>query len=330
MPLEYCAYGLRLQADAPIPALLPFSRTDCPPADSIDVRVWLNRMPSWWTPESQAAAAEYYRSPYISREGRPSLTVWKLQEDGWYRLLYHDDNEFLVNPRSGEIWCRWPPSAPAEDFVPYLVGPVLGFVLRFREVCCLHASAVNIGGRIIALAGPHQAGKSTTAAAFVKLGYPVLTDDIVALAEADHEFLVQPGYPRLCLWPDVETPLYSSQSLPQITAGWDKRYMDLTSGSHCFQLQSQPLSAVYLLEDRMDAADCPKVEAVPISSALVKLSANTYMTYLLDPDLKAKEFYFLSRLVSRVPVRRVVPHTDPAGIPRLCEAILEDLKALAE
>jgi hypothetical protein len=207
----------------------------------------------------------------------------------------------------------------------------MGFVLRLRGVCCLHASAISIGQKVIAFSGPPQAGKSTTAAAFAKLGYPVVSDDILALVEKDGTFLVRPGYPRLCLWPDAATSLYgSSQRLPRITPEdgendwWDKCYLDLTSGGHHFQRQSLPLSAIYLLDERMESADCPRVEAVSMSSALVKLAANTYMNYLLDRNLRSKEFHFLNRVVSGLPIRRVISHTDPAGLPRLCEVILRD------
>ena len=73
-----------------------------------------------------------------------------------------------------------------------------------------------------------------------------------------------------------------------------------------------------------------KVEAVAANSALVDLVANTYMNYLLDRSLRSKEFHFLSRLVSRLPVRRVIPHTDPANITGLCEAILKDYAGLLD
>ena len=332
MPLEYSVYGLRVLADAPIPGLLPSDSTD-----GIDLRIRLNRMPSWWNRESETTDAVFYRHPFVDERGRPILTVWELKRSGWYRLVYFDDTEFFVNPLGGEIWSRWPPGATTEDSVPYLLGPVLGFVLRLRGICCLHASAVCIGQKIIALMGPPHAGKSSTAAAFAELGCPVVSDDIAVLVERDEAILVQPGYPRLSLWPDVVATLYGSpQRLPRITPEtgtkdwWDKRYLDLIPAGHRFQRQSLPLSAIYLLDERMAGDDCPKVEAVAANSALVNLVANTYMNYLLDRSLRSKEFQFLSRLVSRLPVRRVIPHTDPAGLRRLCEAILEDHAGLLD
>jgi hypothetical protein len=324
MRLVYSVYGLRVLADAPVPGLLPAADFG-----QIDVRVWLNRMPSWWESGLGETAEVWYRSPGRDENGNSNLTIWKLPQGEWFRILYYDGTEFLVDPQRGQIWSQWLPNATVEDSATYLIGPVFGFVLRMRGVCCLHASAVNVGQTAIAFVGRPQAGKSSTAAAFAKLGYPVISDDIAALVQEDSTFLVQPGYPRLCLWPDVTASLYGS-SLPRITPldgsseWWDKRYLDLTAGARQFQAHALPLSAIYLLDERLEDAACPRVEAVPVGPALVQLAANTYMNYLLDRSMRSTEFHFLSRVVSGLPVRRVIPHTDPAGLTRLCETILED------
>lgn len=331
MSSVYSVYGLQVLADAHIPGLLPSNS-----AVDIDIRIWLNRMPSWWNNQSLSEDTEWYRSPRFGDTGQSRLTVWKLK-GSWYRLLYFDGTEFLVDPHGGEVWSALPPNAAVEDLGAYLVGPVMGFVLRLRGICCLHASAVRIGQKIIAFSGPPHAGKSTTAAAFGKLGHPVVSDDITALVERDGAFLVQPGYPRLCLWPDAATTLYGpSHGLPRIVPEdginnwWDKRYLDLASAGYEFQTQSLPLSAIYLLDDRVEGAPSPTVEPVAASAALVKLAANTFMNYLLDPDLRSREFEFLGRVVSRLPVRRVFPQSDPAGLPGLCEVILQDHAGLPD
>ena len=48
------------------------------------------------------------------------------------------------------------------------------------------------------------------------------------------------------------------------------------------------------------------------------------MNWLIERDQRAVEFDVLSRLVKSVPVRRIVPHSDPARLLALCEIVERD------
>ena len=50
-----------------------------------------------------------------------------------------------------------------------------------RGHLCLHATVVEVGGRVLALGGASGAGKSTTAAALHLRGHPVLVDDVAVI-----------------------------------------------------------------------------------------------------------------------------------------------------
>lgn len=61
-----------------------------------------------------------------------------------------------------------------------------------------------------------------------------------------------------------------------------------------------------------------------VKAELLELVKNTYMNWLLDREQRAEEFNVLGNLVQQVPVRRLVPHSDPRKIPQLCELIESD------
>ena len=63
----------------------------------------------------------------------------------------------------------------------YVSGMTLAVVLQQRGALVLHASAVDLGGAVVAFTGPSGAGKSTTASVFAARGYPVVTDDFLPL-----------------------------------------------------------------------------------------------------------------------------------------------------
>jgi hypothetical protein len=278
----------------------------------------------------QGAGDDWYAGVVDEACGRPAVRVVRFgTADRWYfRLHYRDDTKYVVDAQGTHIWGAWPETVTTEDALTYLVGPVLGFALRLRGVTALHASAVAVDGRCVILVGDAGAGKSTAAAAFAVLGYPILTEDIAALEDGGDRFRVQPGYPRVNLWPASAALLFgSAETLPRICPRhptWDKRYLDLTQDGYRFQAEPLPLGAVYFLSGRRDDVVAPYAEPVAAPEALLTLVAHTYTNYLLDKSLRAREFEVLSRLVRHVPVRRVVPHAAPTRIWELCDAILAD------
>ena len=91
-----------------------------------------------------------------------------------------------------------------------------------------------------------------------------------------------------------------------------------------FEDRKRQLAAIYILETRSDGDDAPRIEEISAREAAVLLVQNTYMNYLLGKEQRAAEFDAIARLLSQVRVRRVVPHSDPARIPAMCELLEMD------
>lgn len=322
MSFSCSVYGLGLRVNVPIAGLAGLAS---PPG--IDVRMSLGPAPECVSSVEVNEWREYYASPELDEHGEPQVTVHRARDDTRFRISYLDGTVIFVDAAGREVWATIPEGATAEDTATYLLGPTLGFVLRLRGVTCLHASAVAIDGRAVALAGPSGTGKSSTAAAFARLGYPVLTDDVAAIRDEGARFVVEPAYPRVRLWPrSVESMFGSTDALPRITPTWDKRFLDLRGDGYRFQREPLPLGAVYLLGDR--ESNPPRIEAVSAREGLMALVSDTYVTYLLERALRAREFDVLGRLVQAVPMRRAVPSADFSRIDELCEAIVDDFRRL--
>jgi hypothetical protein len=54
------------------------------------------------------------------------------------------------------------------------------------------------------------------------------------------------------------------------------------------------------------------------------LVANTYVNYLLNAEMRRREFEVLGRVVAGIPVRRVRAAADPSRLFDLAEAIVAD------
>lgn len=324
MSLFHVLYGLQIEANLPVPGL-PVQRE----SDSIDVRIWLKEAAEPAPVFAASPREMLYTSPNSGVNDETNLRVGMLAGGDYFGFFYSDGARFAVERQGREIWADWPENYTLEDACTYLIGPVIAFVLRLQGVICLHASAIAAGGQAIALVGAPGAGKSTTAAAFARLGYPVLSDDVAVLDEQGGRFFIRPGYPRINLWPDSVRALFGAEdALPRITPTWGKRYLALDQNRYPFQAQPLPLGGIYIFGEREAALNVPVVEELTGSEAFATLVANTYVNYLLDAEMRAREFSVLGRLMAGVPVRRVRPTADPSKISALCETIAADARHL--
>jgi hypothetical protein len=316
------AFGLGLAVDGRIPRL-----GGAPPAARTDVRVTLGVIPAW----AQAAepVARHYTSAHCDERGEPLLRVEALA-NGWWRLRYSDGIVFLVDDAGRELFVTWPEGMSVDDMSSYLLGPVMGFLLRLRGTVSLHASAVAAAGRAFALVGDPGAGKSTTAAAFAARRYPLLADDVTPLAERDGGFDAIPGYPRLRLWPSAVDSLSSfTTAVPPLPAGWQGQrfHLDASTGGFTFQTQPVPLGAIYVLDERIDVPDA-MIEPIEGREVLLTLVRHSFAGRLLTRAMRARDLDVLGRVADSTPVRRVRPSSDPRRLPSLCDAILEDFLRL--
>jgi hypothetical protein len=295
-------------------------------SDVFDVRIQLK---DWSTfPATFRESVRIFNtSSDDTADGQPNLRVHLLPGGDYFAFRYSDGVHFAVEHRGCDVWGDWPENYTLEDACTYLLGPVIGFVLRLRGVTCLHASAVAVGEHAVALVGVPGAGKSTTATAFAKCGFSVISDDVVALTDDGENFLVQPGYPRVNLWPDSVRALFgSAEALPRITPTWEKHYVVLGTNGLGFAAKPLPLGAIYLLGEREEALAAPIVEEMAGGDAFAALVANTYVNYLLDRDMRSREFDVLSRVVTGIPIRRVRTPDDPSAVFDLCRAITADAR----
>ena len=324
MKHEYTAYGLPLRSDVELPGLRE-ARGD---AAFTPVIFTSKLKPDWVLEADELSARVVHSLPAAPECADPAFSLQELGGGNFFRLSYGDGTEFVVGTSGEFVWGHCPAPLTIEDLATYFLGPVMGFVLRKRGVTPLHASAVVVGGVAVAFSGEAGAGKSTTAAALALRGAPAVCEDIAAIEERRGHFFVQPGYPRVCLWPDaVEKLLGTKDALPNLTPTWDKKYLPLDGERARFAERIAPLGAVYLLGERAADGRTPRIEKMSGREALLELVQNTYMNALLTKEQRATEFELLSRLVSRVPCKRAIPHRDGAKIGELCELIEKDARA---
>src|SRR3984957_8349803 len=328
----YCLFGLNIRTNLALPKI---SLVQLIPGSPLNQKNLLHEIPTVeihlaMKPEgvNQIPGLDeelWYAIEDRDQIGTAALRIWKTSDRRFLRLEYFDGTRFWLDIQGRQIWVTWPDSLTLEDTSTYLLGPVLGLLLRLRGVTCLHASAVSLGDFAVAFIGSEGAGKSTTAAALAREGWAILSDDVVALTEIDGAFCVDPAYPYLCLWPEsVEAIYVSAEALPRFSSNYEKRCLSLAKNALRFESRSVPLKAIYILGER--APDpAPTLKTLSAQNAILHLVANTFATNVLEREMRAKEFATLGRLVPNVPVLEVFAHQDPSRLPDLCRLIREDV-----
>jgi hypothetical protein len=310
---DYALYGLVVRSDRAL-AGLEAAPTGAAPVD-VTIALGAGARPA----DAWSSAAVHYRGPDTA-DGLPTVEVRRSEDAGfWFR--YADGTEFTLDREGTRVAAWWAAASTLEDTATYLLGPVLGFALRLRGVLALHASAVLIDGRAVALVGPSGAGKSTTAAAFAAAGVPVLADDVLAVRTVGDDAMAFPSYRVLRLWEESEQMLFGTVgALPRLTPTWDKRALPLGE-DFPFHRAPAPLGDVFLMAPRVDDEAAPLVTPVPRGEALMELVLNTYANYLQDDRMRADELRALEGMLRGRRVRQLVPHADPARLTALVHAV---------
>jgi hypothetical protein len=252
-----------------------------------------------WLGLRSTSADVWFASPE-HEDGVPWLTV---RRDDGFIFDYSEGAVFAVSGNGSRIVAGWTAPLTLDDAASYLLGPVLAFALRLRGTLPLHASGVAVHGRAVLFAGPAGSGKSTTAAVLGSLGYPVLADDVVALRVTDAGVLAYPGYPRLSLWEDSSKVVLGPETrLPCVSEVYRKHVVELGAWGLPVCDQPLPVETIFLLDDRT-TGEAVEIAAISVRDGLVALAGNTHGAYLLDRDLRAREFANLTEVVQRAPLR---------------------------
>ena len=307
-------YGLVVESDLPLGAARHADRRNA------DVRVYAGARPPGADAWDRAPTRPFHVSE--AAPGTPPALVADRPGTGdLIRLTYHEGIRFHVRDDGSEVWCDWDAPLTADDAATFLLGPVLGLVLRRRGVIALHASAVVLDGEAWAFLGAGGAGKSSLAAAFARSGVTVLTDDVLAIRPAEGRWRAWPAYDHLRLWGDTPAlPEGMAAALPRLSATWEKRSFRVAEPSE--GRGPVPFAGWFLIE-REDGATRPRIERISGAAALSSLVAHSYMNYLLDAAERAGELRSLGAAADGLRGHRLLVGDGPAGLAATVIAVTE-------
>ncbi|MGH7719543.1 MAG: hypothetical protein ACREON_11970 [Gemmatimonadaceae bacterium] len=170
----------------------------------------------------------------------------------------------------------------------------------------------------MAFLGQSGWGKSTIAAALAERGHGLVSDDVVAIADAAGRPVVAPGVAVLKLWPDtVEASGAELDGLARVHPASEKRVRRLPQLPSTMPL---PLRSLYVLADGPGCS----AEMLPRRDALMELVRHTYCARFLPELGAAAHFIQCAAIANAVPIRRLTRERKLTALDGLARLVEED------
>jgi hypothetical protein len=237
--------------------------------------------------------------------------------------------EFLVARNGRTIEYGRLKNATSESLTTYLLGQVLSFSLLSFGCDPLHATAVVIDDEAVAFLGNCGYGKSTLGAAFVARGFPILTDDVLALRSRNGRWIADAGPHRVKLFPSVARHVLTRSNGDRLNPDTSKLVLPLRSGEAASL--SVPVKALYVLSDpKPRGAKTSRVRIAPLGgrAAFLALMQSAFNLIQTDRSRLANHFTIATRLAAEVPVRRLVYPRRLDSLDAVCNAVLYDARKI--
>jgi len=323
----YQIYGLNILSDRMLPYLATTGKT------SADIEINIFDLPVVSHPVASINSTPIYQSEGFNPAGVPYLQVFQdtFSEEAFLLFTVSDYDTlitFSVNRAGSSVHIYIAPNMRFKDIIAYFVGPVMGSVLRLRNVVALHAGVVNVNGKAIVVIGEKTAGKSTLTAAFASLGFPVLADDIATLSLLDGKYVVMPGYPCLRVLKSSSDFFDDIKLLEEDKVlSFDVKYylslnqQEAASANWSFTNTPLPLAGIYFLEPR-NSTGTIAIRKDPSSKKLIRLISNMYALYITNPAMQTLEFLTLNDIVRTVDIFSLDRPDNLASLSSVCELIV--------
>lgn len=252
-----------------------------------------------------------------------AVKVRSLRSDHRIRLAYDDTGTFDVEGDGRSItW--YPPdgSRPDEAARADVIGRVLAIAMHLQGAFTLHASAVApTSGVGVALLAPKGFGKSTLAAALLRGGARLLSDDAAPVrVPADGPALLSPGIHQVRLWGDsaerVGLASPSAEGRKVVVTEFDEQ--QLTRSEVAFD-------AAYVLRPTAADPGGPAVQRVRLGEieGAMALVEQAKVGALLGGSEGPAFFDMAMSVARRVPVYALVVVRDLSRLDEVASAVLQ-------
>jgi len=115
----------------------------------------------------------------------------------------------------------------AKDWQIFLLGNVIGRILKERELICLQGGSFIYNNKAFLILGPPGVGKSSALAGLMLKGLPIIADHFSCLSKRSNHWCIKLSHQRLKLWKDtIEKYSIEEKGLEKVRDKLDKFYLN--------------------------------------------------------------------------------------------------------
>lgn len=253
--------------------------------------------------------------------------------DGAVYIRFFQFFRFWVSPNGRRILYEKIPSqksqkAPSLSPLIFLQTNVFSFSLLKLGVEAFHASSVALGDKAVAFLGESGYGKSTLAASFLRKGFPLLTDDVLAIREKDGRFFTSPGAAQIKLWPQTAKKILGRSPAGGTMSPVAKKIIlplqrKTMGGSAC------EVKLLYVLWPRFEkGSPAIRIRKLKPQDGVMALIKSSHNLVLQDSRRLSNQVIFASKLAKNVPIRALSFPMDLKKIPAVRDLVLRDISRI--
>jgi hypothetical protein len=280
----YRAYGLNIEAEIQCPELMD-ARTDESTNHLAHGNVYIcyGKVPDQL--ENATVAGEFFQA-------KPDHLLFHI--DGLASFYISNGERILIEPD---------PGASEEHIRLYLLGSSFGALLHQLGFLVIHGSAIATERGAVLFVGESGHGKSTTATAFCRRGYSLISDDVCTLALDDQLVpIVYPSYPQVNLW-DVSLQKLGETTAPlrQLRPDMEKFALGVREAFHPL-----PSTLFHIYELQTNENMSFELHALEGADKFGVMLDNTYRAFFMDGlETLPKHFELAAEIARKTGVSRL-------------------------
>lgn len=268
-------------------------------------------------------------------DGQVWFTAWSIE--GGYLVQFPGLCAFRIFPEQMRIDCAPEPEVPDSSVAHMILDHAIPRLFSLKPgYLVFHACAIQMADKVVAVIGQSGQGKSTLAAWFAAQGFPLLTDDclVVRWDEGAGQWLAQPSYQSVRLWPDSVRALGIPDSELREFAGYTTKKRTGREVDFRFASKGAPLAGCFVLPQatvpgKIHPAHVgsPQIEPMVVNDAFVALVGAVFRTDPQNVAVNRREFEVLTSLTNSVWFWTLRYERDYGRLPEVRAAMLNAMRA---